>query len=117
MIKNKQLILQRAKGKLDISLKKNNLIKLFQSGSSKLFIPKTYHKTIEPVILNTAGGIANGDDFNYIFDLKDNSHATFSSQGAERVYKSYNNIHGKITIFIGCLKKLFFLIKVDLEEN
>tara|TARA_Y100000591_G_C21260953_1_gene418142 strand:- start:23 stop:190 length:168 start_codon:yes stop_codon:yes gene_type:complete len=48
LIINKNITsLKRTTGKLDILFEKNNLINLFQSGSSKIFIPKTEFLKLE----------------------------------------------------------------------
>ena len=92
--------LQRTTGKLDILFEENNLINLFQSGSSKIFIPKTEFKTIEPVIVNTAGGITDNDQFDHNFSVNNSSHVTFSTQAAEKIYKSYSQGFGQVRINI-----------------
>ena len=55
--------LQRAHGTIDLMMTDGNLKRFFQSGSAKVFIPKTYAQTIEVVLVNTAGGLTGGDEF------------------------------------------------------
>jgi len=60
--------------------------RFFQSGSAKLFLPKTYEPTIEAVFVNTAGGLADGDRFEYRVAAQGKTHLTVTTQTAERVY-------------------------------
>ena len=53
--------LQRARGRIDLHLCGSKIERLYQSGSAKLMLPKTYGEMTEAVMLNTAGGITGGD--------------------------------------------------------
>ena len=50
------LKLQRARGRLGLHLHGSKIERLYQSGSAKLMLPKTYGEMTEAVMLNTAGG-------------------------------------------------------------
>ena len=52
-----QTALQRARGAVDLVVKAGKLERFYQSGSAKIFLPKTYARTIEAVLVNTAGGL------------------------------------------------------------
>ena len=65
---NKQL-LQRARGVIELAILEGKLDRFYQSGSSKVFLPKTYAETIEAVLVNTAGGLAGGDEFVWLLVL------------------------------------------------
>lgn len=51
-------------------------------------MPKTYAATTEAVLVNTAGGLADGDDFNIKISTDNGTHLTVSTQTAERVYRA-----------------------------
>ena len=78
--------MQRALGEVDLVMVSGSLRRCFQSGSAKLFLPKTYSPSIEAVLVNTAGGIAEGDNFTYRLQASDKTNITMTSQAAERVY-------------------------------
>ena len=61
--KNEQTDLQRARGIIDLVITDGKLERFYQSGSAKIFMPKTYAQTIEVVLVNTAGGSTGGDEF------------------------------------------------------
>ena len=78
--------MQRALGEVDLAIASGSLRRCFQSGSAKLFLPKTYSDNIEAVLVNTAGGIAEGDGFKYRVQASDKTNITITTQAAERVY-------------------------------
>ena len=81
-----QPALQRARGAVDLVVKAGKLERFYQSGSAKIFLPKTYAPTIEAVLVNTAGGLTGGDEFGVRLGAEDDTHLTVSTQTAERVY-------------------------------
>ena len=83
-----QPVLQRARGAVDLAVKAGKLERFYQSGSAKIFLPKTYAETIEAVLVNTAGGLAGGDQFIVNLGAEGNTHLTVSTQTAERVYRA-----------------------------
>ncbi len=78
--------LQRAFGEVDLVIEKGRLRRFFQSGSAKIFLPKTYSPSKEAVLVNTAGGLAEGDDFIFRLQASGQTDLTVTSQAAERVY-------------------------------
>ncbi len=80
-------VMQRAKGQIDFHKDGQTVKQLYQSGCSKLILPKTYGKMTEAVMLNTAGGITGGDrlDISIVAEFCD---IVVTSQTAERLYKS-----------------------------
>ena len=54
--------MQRARGQIDFRINGPHVTHLYQSGCSKLMLPKTYGIMREAVLLNTAGGITGGDN-------------------------------------------------------
>ena len=82
--------IQRAKGQISFNMNGSRIEKLYQSGCSKLLLPKTYGEMKEAVMLNTAGGVTGGD----MIDVKINAsdcNLAVTSQTAERFYQS--NMH------------------------
>ena len=89
--------LQRAKGHLNFHVSQKRVSRMFQSGSAKLMLPKTYADMMEAVILNTSGGMTDGDILN--IDVKAEDCAlVMTTQTAERVYRSAGTIPAKIKI-------------------
>tara|TARA_B100000029_G_scaffold304768_1_gene297649 strand:- start:2887 stop:3696 length:810 start_codon:yes stop_codon:yes gene_type:complete len=82
--------LQRATGHIKLSVRKNRLDRLYQSGSAKLLMPRTHSDVREAVLINTAGGMTGGDKYRNELTIK-GSQLTVTSQTAERIYKSKRN--------------------------
>ena len=78
--------MQRADGEVDLVMASGHLHRCYQSGSAKLFLPKTYSPSSEAVFINTAGGLAEGDAFTLRLQASDQTHLTVTTQAAERVY-------------------------------
>ena len=64
--------LEKSKGNLELFLDNHKLQKLYQKGSLKAFMPDFHENLKHLMLLNTAGGITSGDEFNYDFKI-DNS--------------------------------------------
>jgi urease accessory protein len=79
--------LQRAKGQLSFHVSQKRVSRMFQSGSAKLMLPKTYSDMMEAVILNTSGGMTDGDNLNIDIEAEDCA-LVMTTQTAERVYRS-----------------------------
>ena len=96
--KTEQTDLQRARGTIDLVMTDGKLERFYQSGSAKIFLPKTYARTIEAVLVNTAGGLTDGDEFRVKLRADGDTHLTVSTQTAERVYCALGPQAAKITI-------------------
>ena len=70
--------LEKSKGKLEVKIKNNELLKLFQQGSFKALIPNFHENLQQLMMINTAGGITSGDEFDSRIDL-DNSNICVST--------------------------------------
>ena len=93
-------ILQRSKGKLDIQIKNNKPIKLYQSGSSKILTPNSYKNMNELVLINTSGGVTCNDSNSININLA-NSNTSICTQAAEKIYAGIGdpaNINIDITL-------------------
>lgn len=73
------------------------LVKLRQSGSSKLVFPKTHTKDVEVVMVNTAGGVTGGDTYELDVSVQANAALTLTTQAAERAYRAQGCEVGQIT--------------------
>ena len=89
--------MQRARGHLSFRVGQKRVLRMFQSGSAKLMLPKTYSDMMEAVILNTSGGMTDGDILN--IDVEAEGCAlVMTTQTAERVYRSVGTKPAKIQI-------------------
>ncbi|MDA9639437.1 urease accessory protein UreD [SAR116 cluster bacterium] len=86
--KNELSVMQRARGAIDLAVVQGKLERFYQSGSAKIFMPKTYAATIEAVLVNTAGGLTGGDKFQVKLSADGDTHLTVSTQTAERIYRA-----------------------------
>ena len=89
--------LQRARGVADLAFGEQRIARMYQAGSSKILLPKTYTPLKEAVLINTAGGITGGDKFDIKLNLT-SSKIVATTQTAERLYNSIGstakvNIH------------------------
>ena len=103
--------LEKSKGKLEVKIKNNELLKLFQQGSLKALIPNFHENLQQLMMINTAGGITSGDEFDSRIDL-DNSNICVSTQAAEKIYSGFGD-PAKVDININISNKgnLFWLPK------
>ena len=85
---NIQKKLEKSNGNLKVLIKNNDLQKLYQKGSLKALIPDFHENIQQLMLLNTAGGITSGDDYNYHFQI-DNSNLCISTQAAEKIYSGF----------------------------
>ena len=95
---NEEPVLQRARGAVDLLVKAGKLERFYQSGSAKIFLPKTYAPTIEAVLVNTAGGLTGGDEFGVRLGAEGNTHLTVSTQTAERIYRALGPQNAKMRV-------------------
>ena len=96
--KIEQTDLQRARGTIDLVIKNGKLERFYQSGSAKIFMPKTYARTIEAVLVNTGGGLTGGDEFRVKLGAEGDTHLTVSTQTAERVYRALGPQNAKMRV-------------------
>jgi len=91
---NENTILQRARGNARMRFKMGNsgttvLDNLYQDGCYKVRFPHPENKQVfEAVLINTAGGLTDGDRISTIADWQASTHAIVTTQAAERIYKS-----------------------------
>lgn len=96
--------LQRARGHLSFHVNQKFVCRMYQSGSAKLMLPNTYSDMMEAVILNTSGGMTDGDILN--IDVEAEACAlAMTTQTAERVYRSSGSRPAKLEINISASNK------------
>ena len=107
---NAQKKFQRAHGNINVKINKNEINRFYQSGSAKVFYPKSPQEIKELVLVNTAGGLTSGDNFFYNVEITNKSKIFVTTQTAERVYKGINdNAEIKITLSLDDTSKLFWI--------
>ncbi len=80
--------MQRARGRAEVGFNQNGLCHLYQSGSAKVLLPKTYGAPPLAVFINSAGGVTGGDRFAYLARAEKDTTLCATSQTAERIYKA-----------------------------
>jgi len=93
--------LQRSSGAARVSFKRRAsdtcLDELYQQGCSKVRFPRKQGGSPEAVLLNTAGGLADGDVLNTDIHWREGARATVTSQAAERVYRAAGEGSARVT--------------------
>lgn len=79
------LLQQRSYGQVSLRIEGRGVANLRETGAAKLRIPAGSHQAI---LINTGGGLAGGDHFEFDFQLGQNAKLTLTSQSAERVYRT-----------------------------
>lgn len=69
---------------------------LRQSGSLKALFPRPAGKSLQAVLVNTAGGVTGGDRFRLHVTAGAETHLTLTTQAAERAYRAANGETGRI---------------------
>ena len=80
-----QLLQQRSFGQVSLGVERGGVAKLREMGAARLRIPAGSHQAI---LINTGGGIAGGDHFEFDFHVGLDASLTLTSQSAERVYRT-----------------------------
>lgn len=70
---------------------------LRQSGSLKLVFPQTHRQDAEAIIVNTAGGITGGDQFELGVTVEQGAQLSITTQAAERAYRAQHGEVGSVT--------------------
>ncbi|MBY6084219.1 urease accessory protein UreD [Ruegeria arenilitoris] len=69
---------------------------LRQQGSLKLLFPRRDGADMQAVLVNTAGGVTGGDNFDLSATAQGNAHLTLTTQAAERAYRASGATPGRI---------------------
>ena len=82
----------RARGEVRLAVKRSGgrtvLDRLRQQGSSKLLLPRDQAPDRTAVLLNTAGGVTGGDQFDIRAEAGPDTALTLTTQTAERAYRA-----------------------------
>jgi urease accessory protein len=79
------LLQQRSIGQVKLHVEQHGVTQIRESGASKVRIPRG---TFEAILINTGGGVAGGDSFEFDIGVGENTRLTVTSQAAERVYRT-----------------------------
>lgn len=84
---------------------------LHQAGSAKLVFPRSHDDGLQAVLVNTAGGITGGDQFDLTFEAAKATSLTITTQAAERAYGALAAETGRLTttLAIGARARLNWL--------
>lgn len=84
--------MQRARGIGRITTKRRDgathLQTLYQEGCAKIRLPHTHDRSLDAVLINTAGGLTGGDHMRWEAEITAGSRATITTQACERIYRS-----------------------------
>ena len=82
--------LQRLRGaaRVGFSGAAAQLTELYQANPCRILLPRRPGGGVEAVLLNTAGGITDGDRLDYTITARDGARVTATTQAAEKVYRS-----------------------------
>ncbi|MBU2327276.1 MAG: urease accessory protein UreD [Alphaproteobacteria bacterium] len=75
---------------------RTRIAELYQEGAAKIRLPETFSDELEAVIINTAGGITGGDQFDWNFRAGPGCFLTATTQACEKIYKAFAGT-GQIT--------------------
>ena len=93
--------LPRARGRVRVSVhqdgSRTQLDGLFQSGSLKSVFPRPDGKALTAVLVNTAGGLTDGDRFEVEASAAAGASLTLTTQAAERAYRAAGPEHGRLS--------------------
>jgi urease accessory protein len=67
------------------------LAKLRQQGCLKARFPRTHQDAMEAVLINTSGGVTDGDQLDVTLHVAEDSELTLSTPSAEKIYRALPN--------------------------
>ncbi|MGO1120650.1 urease accessory protein UreD [Rhodovibrionaceae bacterium A322] len=68
---------------------RTHLVDLYQSGAAKIRLPKVYdHPGLEAVLINTAGGLTDGDSLRVDLEVGPGAQLLVTTQACEKIYRS-----------------------------
>jgi urease accessory protein len=82
--------LQRLQGiaRVGFAGPENRLTALYQANPCRVLLPRRPKGKVEAVLLNTAGGVTDGDQLEYAIAVRHGAQVTATTQAAEKVYRS-----------------------------
>jgi urease accessory protein len=77
------------------------LTELYQANPCRVLLPRLPNGGVEAVLLNTAGGVTDGDHLDYTIAARHGAQVTATTQAAEKVYRSRgadSHVHCHLTV-------------------
>ena len=98
--------LQRLRGSARVCFtgRENRLTDLYQTNPCRVFLPRRPGGKVEAVLLNTAGGLTDGDELDYAVCTADGAHVVVTTQAAEKIYRSRGDdslVHNRLQVING----------------
>ena len=80
----------RGTGRIDTQVLdgRTRLTTLFQEGCAKIRLPHTHDRSLQAVLINTAGGLTGGDEVDWQVNAVPGARMVLTTQACERVYRS-----------------------------
>ena len=104
----------RARGQISLKLAQSDGVtrpmRIHEEGSARVRFPHVRSDALEAVIINTAGGIAGGDRFDFEAAVEKDSRLVVTTAAAEKIYRSLGpDAHLTIKLDIGPAARLAWL--------
>jgi urease accessory protein len=80
----------RGEGRIDTALLdgRTRVRTLFQDGAAKIRLPHTHDRSLQAVLMNTAGGLTGGDRLEWRAAVGPGGHLVLTTPACERIYRS-----------------------------
>jgi len=86
------IALQRARGVGRVATQVRGgitgLASLYQEGAAKIRLPNTHDRSLQAVLMNTAGGLTGGDHLQWSAEAAAGAHLVLTTPACERIYRS-----------------------------
>lgn len=96
--------LERSSGRIRLSFKSaptgTALDELYQQGCCKVRFPRRNRGTLEAVLLNTSGGLTDGDELTNEICWHPDTRAIVTTQAAERIYRAATENLAQVTTLV-----------------
>ncbi|MCR9136695.1 MAG: urease accessory protein UreD [Alphaproteobacteria bacterium] len=101
--------MQRTRGTARLAIRhldgRTRLGRLYQEGAAKIRLPQTHNgPALDAVLINTSGGLTDGDRFNWSIDIGQDARAIITTQACEKIYRALDGsarIDTRITVGSG----------------
>ena len=84
--------LQRARGEGRVIAarrgERTEIVSLYQEGCAKIRLPHTHNDSLQAVLMNTAGGLTDGDHIRWSARADEGARLTLTTPTCERIYRS-----------------------------
>lgn len=101
--------MQRTRGTARLAIRhldgRTRLGRLYQEGAAKIRLPQTHNgPALDAVLINTSGGLTDGDRFDWSIDVGQDARAIITTQACEKIYRALEGsakIDTRITVGSG----------------